>query len=54
MYNKDRNTFLYDLEKYDTVVVITDSKYDEGIGYKELLEALNSKGNNNIYFVRWC
>ena len=54
LYNKDRNTFLYDLEKYDTVVVITDSKYDDGIGYKELLEALNSKGNDNIYFVRWC
>ncbi len=49
VYDGERTTYLYNLKKYDTVIVVTDAikpKCDE------LLQAIQIYGNQNIYFVR--
>lgn len=49
VYDNTRNTYLYNLEKYDTTIVVTNSTLSE---YKELIEVLQNSGNQTIYFVR--
>ncbi len=53
LYEKDRRTFLYDLEKYDTVLILTDAK---GVreGENTLVNALYASGNEEIILIRWC
>lgn len=43
----DRNTYIYNIKKYDFVVIITDGKEDS----KELYSALFNKGCTNIYVI---
>ena len=52
VYDKERDTYVYNLKKYDKVIVITDT----GIvaeGMNDLLVALRSVGNKNILVSRW-
>lgn len=52
VYNKERDTYVYNLKKYDKVIVVTDT----GIvaeGMNDLLVALRSVGNKNILVSRW-
>lgn len=51
-YDKERVTYIYDLQKYDLVLVITDAK--SGEGEDTLLHALQQQGNKNITVIRWC
>lgn len=51
LYDEDRVTFIYDLEKYDAVIVITDAA-GGGAGCNSLLNALRLS-NQNITLVRW-
>lgn len=53
-YDDERTTFIYDLKKYDKVIVITDSKNDSPAGRYTLINALRSVGNDNITIYRWC
>ena len=48
-YDTDRNTYVYNLDKYDQVLVITDSKNDEALQLfiNDITRALNSVGNRN-------
>jgi hypothetical protein len=48
VYDKERVTYLYNLTKYDTVIVITDS---EAANLTELLYVIKSYGNAKIYAV---
>ena len=48
-YDSTRESFLYNLRKYDTVIVLTDSP-DSDCG--ELLHAIQACGNRTIYFIR--
>lgn len=52
-YQKDRRTFIYDLKKYDRVLIITDAidNLEEGTSF--LVSALRSCGNENIQIFRW-
>ena len=52
-YQKDRRTFIYDLKKYDRVLIITDAidNLEEGTAF--LVSALRSCGNENIQIFRW-
>lgn len=52
-YQKDRRTFIYDLKKYDRVLIITDAidNLEEGTAF--LVSALRSCGNENIQLFRW-
>lgn len=52
VYDKERDTYVYNLRKYDKVIVVTDT----GIvaeGMNDLLVALRSVGNKNILVSRW-
>lgn len=53
-YDKDRKTFIYNLKKYDCVIVITDANPIENDGVNSLVNALRSVGNDKIYVYRWC
>ena len=53
MYDSERNIFIYDIQKSDAVIVITDSPNVTADGINTLANALKSAGNENIYFYRW-
>jgi hypoxanthine-guanine phosphoribosyltransferase len=53
LYDSERKTFIYDIDKYDRVLVITDSSLLEKKGIISLVNALNEK-NENIVVIRWC
>ena len=50
-YEFDRRTFVYDLAKYDSVVVVTEDEY-VGAGLMSIVATLNSLGSNNITIIR--
>lgn len=53
IYDPDRKTFIYDLENYDRVIVMTDSALVSLKGLETLTYALRMK-NENITVIRWC
>ena len=52
VYDKTRDTYVYNLRKYDTVIIVTDT-VDIAEGMSDLLTALSSVGNQNILVSRW-
>lgn len=54
LYDDDRTTFLYNLRRYDCVLVITDAGNALHKGMDTLIHALQSCGNTNIHLYRWC
>lgn len=54
LYEKNRKTFVYDLAKYDQVLIVTDAENPTEEGIAALGEALYSVGNENVTLVRWC
>lgn len=54
LYEEQRKTFVYDLEKYGQVFIITDADNLVADGIYSLVNALVSCGNENITLVRWC
>lgn len=53
LYDSRRTTFIYDLEKYDKVIVLTDARRMTEEGRRSLANALIHSGNEEICFVRW-
>lgn len=53
LYDDSRVTFLYDIGKYDSVIVVTDAEYAGGAGINTLLNAI-STNNKEIHIIRWC
>ncbi len=53
-YEEERRTFLYDLEKYDKVVILTDARGASDKGIHDLYSVLAGCGNTDICVVRWC
>lgn len=51
LYDKERITYLYNLETYDCVLIVTDSAKEEG--EESLFSALFEQGNERIIKVRW-
>ncbi len=54
MYDENRPTYIYNIKKYDYVLIITDSQNKYKAGMQNLTAALKSYGNKNIYMFRWC
>ena len=54
LYEESRRTFLYDLEKYDRVWIVTDALNLCEKGVYTLLNALKTCGNEEIRLFRWC
>jgi adenine/guanine phosphoribosyltransferase-like PRPP-binding protein len=52
-YDPDRVVYLYNIEQYDAVFVITDSEADIGRGVGSLAAALSEKGNTSIRVFVW-
>lgn len=52
LYDPDRKTFIYDLENYDRVIVMTDAALASLKGLETLIYALRMK-NENISVIRW-
>lgn len=50
-YEFDRRTFVYNLTKYDSVIVVTEDEY-VGAGLMSVVATLNSMGNDNVIVVR--
>ncbi|MDO4633482.1 MAG: phosphoribosyltransferase domain-containing protein [Eubacteriales bacterium] len=53
LYDNERTTYLYDIGKYDSVIVVTDAPETACEGTSSLLRAL-ALHNQNILIVRWC
>lgn len=53
LYDETRKTFIYDLDSYDKVVIVTDAPVGEKAGLFSLLHAV-SKKNDDVLVVRWC
>lgn len=53
LYDACRRTFLYDIDAYDRVLVVTDAEMPEDKGLNSLLCALHTR-NENITVFRWC
>lgn len=53
LYDDERTTYIYDIEKYDTVIIITDSENKSEKGLNTLINAVNSCKNENIHLVKW-
>lgn len=53
-YDSERVTYLYELSKYDAVLIITDAKVEQSDGIDSLVNALQQCQNTKIEIVRWC
>ncbi len=52
LYDQGRNTYIYNLRKYDKVVIITDT-LQKSAGLFDIVNALESVGNREIVCARW-
>lgn len=53
IYEQGRKTYIYNLKKYDKVIVLTDAENINYAGVDDLTRALFSYGSKNITFIRW-
>lgn len=53
LYDKGRVTFVYDIDAYDTVLIVTDAQAKEVEGFHSLVNAASRK-NDRIFCIRWC
>lgn len=53
-YDRKRTTYLYDLDTYDSVIIVTDSHELVNESLHTLLYALKQCGNDEIILIRWC
>lgn len=53
LYDCERKTFLYDIGKYDRVIIVTDAPDTENGGAEMLVNALQTQ-SENITLIRWC
>lgn len=54
MYDDHRTIFIYDICRYDCVLVITDANHKSQKGIDSLVHAIQLCGNTNIFLYRWC
>lgn len=53
-YDQDRKTYIYDIGRYDKVIIITDAADGAEAGIRDLCKALAANRNTDISVVRWC
>lgn len=54
VYEKNRTTFIYNLEKYDQVIWMFDPDTVSSEGWNSMIHSLKMAGNENIKCFRWC
>ena len=52
-YEKDRNVFLYNLKKYDCVIVLTDAENEMKDAAYSMERVMKKYGNDNWRLVQW-
>lgn len=52
LYDKERNTYIYNLGQYDKVLILTDSSISN-IGMNDLCSCLVEAGNTDITVIQW-
>ncbi|MBP1549602.1 MAG: phosphoribosyltransferase domain-containing protein [Oscillospiraceae bacterium] len=52
LYDEDRTTFIYNIGKYDTVLLVTDAENMTDNSLNTLLNAISAGGNNRVYIIR--
>lgn len=53
LYEAGRKTFIYNLQRYDRVLVVTDAQDVNIQGLNSLITALKRQGNDEISLIRW-
>ncbi len=53
LYEAGRKTFLYNLDRYDRVLILTDARENWKKGLEDLAEALRQYGNEKIRLIQW-
>lgn len=52
LYDEERTTFVYNIEKYDAVLLVTDAENITDNSMNSLLNALSTGGNNRVYIIK--
>ncbi len=52
LYDEERTTFIYNIEKYDAVLIVTDAENMMDNALNTLLNALSAGGNSRVYIVK--
>jgi len=53
VYNVKKKVFIYNLKKYDCIIIVADMYAENKTGFSNLIAALKSYGNKNIYIIKW-
>ncbi|WP_181995723.1 phosphoribosyltransferase domain-containing protein [Clostridium sp. AM58-1XD] len=53
VYDGERTTYIYNLDSYDVVFLMSDTRNYTAQGIESLTSALEAAGNSKIYIVRW-
>lgn len=53
LYDSERITFIYDINSYDQVLIITDANPVNTVGLNSLINALDSR-TDSISLIRWA
>ncbi|MBQ5319929.1 MAG: phosphoribosyltransferase domain-containing protein [Oscillospiraceae bacterium] len=53
LYDEKRTTFIYNIGKYDAVVLVTDAENMTDNAINTLLNSISAGGNNIVYIIRW-
>ena len=53
IYENNRKTYIYNLRKYNRVIILTDAEKINKNGLNDISKALMAYGNTNITFIRW-
>ena len=51
-YDGSRTTYIYNIEQYDKVFVVSDTRVKNTLGMEKLSAVLKSKGNEKIYYIQ--
>ncbi len=54
LYDPGRVTYLYDIGRYDAVLILTDAPGGQREGTASLVNAVRKKNDGPVFLVRWC
>ena len=53
LYDEERTTYVYDLRRYDKVIIVTDAPVPSPAGLATLTGALEQCGNTDVTVLQW-
>ena len=52
LYDEERTTFIYNIEKYDAVIIVTDAANTTDNSLNTLLNVVSAGGNDRVYIIK--